>query len=543
MQLYPFQSALKTDTHREWNAGARNVLAVAPTGSGKTVFFSDMITSTQGAVCAIAHRQELVGQMSLSLARFGVHHRVIGPRNVVRMISQLHSFVLGKCFYDPHAEVAVAGVNTLVRRGDSLRSWLPKVDLWVLDEAHHLLSDNVWGKAVGMFPNARGLGVTATPCRADGAGLGRHADGLFDKMVIGPTGRELIQQGFLSDYRIFAPPNDIDFSNVNISKTTGDYVKNQAVKATAKSHIIGDIVQHYLRIAPGKLGVTFVPSTELAADVSTRFNAAGVPAKVVTAKTPDIERVKILHSFAAGDLKQLVNVDLFGEGFDLPTLEVVSMGRKTESFSLYSQQFGRVLRRADGKTHGTIIDHVGNVMRHGLPDAPQAWTLDRRERTRSAPDPDLIPTRTCVGCTAVYEAWAKVCPYCGEIWKPIERATPEQVEGDLEELDPAVLAAMREEVARIDEPADNVKNRMKRAGASHIAVMSAAKNHRVRQEAQAVLRNNIAQWAGYHKVAGKEDFEIRIRFFRQFGIDIESAKALGRPDAEKLNNKVVRAMG
>lgn len=538
VKLYSFQNLLKTDVQQSWVVGNQNVLAVAPTGSGKTVFFSDVIMNQPGAVCAIAHRQELVGQMSLAMAKNGIHHRIIGPQSVIRMIARLHTFVLGRSFYDPSALVGVAGVNTLVRRGDSLRSWLPQVGLWVLDEAHHLLRDNIWGRAVEMFPNARGLGVTATPCRADGAGLGRHADGLFDDMVVGPTGRDLIKQGFLSDYRIFAPPSDIDFSRVTISRTTGDYVKNQMVDATRGSHIVGDIVDHYLRIAPGKLGVTFVPSTDLAEDTAARFNAAGVPAMVVTAKTPDIERQKILRRFSAGEIKNLVNVDLFGEGFDLPKLEVVSMGRKTESFSLHCQQFGRALRISEGKTHGIIIDHVGNVARHGLPDAAQTWTLDRREKTRSAPDPDLIPVRTCVACTAVYEAWEKICPYCATVWAAVERATPHQVEGDLEELDPATLATMRQDVDRVDVHPDVIRRRMERSGAAGVVINSATKNHRLRQEAQTGLRSSIAQWAGYHRAAGRGDSEIYTRFYRQFGIDIMSAQALGRGDAEKLNEKV-----
>jgi len=537
--LYGFQEQLENNVYARWACGHRNVLAVAPTGSGKTVFFSDVISKTLGGVCAIAHRQELVGQMSLSLAKFGVRHRIIGPVNVIKMINQLHVYVLGKSFYEPSAPVAVAGVNTLVRRGHSLRNWLPQVKLWIMDEAHHVLRDNVWGKAVDMFPNALGLGVTATPCRADGAGLGSHADGVFDEMVVGPTGRELIDQGFLADYRIFAPPSDINFDNVKISKTTGDYVKNQMVAATKNSHIIGDIVGHYLRIAPGALGITFVPSVEIAEDTASKFNSAGVPSVVVSAKTPDIERQKIMRRFSAGDIKNLVNVDLFGEGFDLPKLSVVSMGRKTESYSLYCQQFGRPLRKDDGKTHGIIIDHVGNVMRHGLPDGPQDWSLDRRERKRAKPDPDLVPTRTCITCTAVYESWSKVCPYCGMVWIPMERATPEQVEGDLEELDPTVLHAMRSEINRVDIDAGTFKQRMERAGQSGIVINSAAKNHRERQAMQGILRGNIAQWAGNHKHTGRTYSEIYTRFWREFGTDIMTAQTLGASAAETLNNKLV----
>ena len=163
------------------------------------------------------------------------------------------------------------------------------------------------------------------------------------------------------------------------------------------------MVDHYLRIAKGKLGVTFAVDVEAAGDIATAFKKAGVPAEIVTAKTPDTLRASILRRFRNRELLQLVNVDLFGEGFDLPAIEVVSMARPTQSFSLFAQQFGRALRPMDGKEHAIIIDHVGNVHRHGLPDAPRDWSLDRRERRSSKNVDIVIPTRTCPECAGAYE--------------------------------------------------------------------------------------------------------------------------------------------
>jgi len=541
-QLRDYQQKLKNDIFTAWKY-SQNVLAVAPTGSGKTVLFCDIIQTANVPTCVIAHRQELVGQMSLQLAKYGVYHRIIGPPPLVKTLSQLHVYVLGKSFYDSHSDVGVAGINSLINRGEQLKRWLPRVGLWVLDEAHHLLKGNVWGQGVTMFPNARGLGVTATPRRADGFGLGRHHDGLFDVMVQGPCGRDLINLGYLSNYMVYAPPCDIDFSQVKISQTTGDYVKNQLVVATKRSHIIGDIVGEYFKLATGRLGVTFMPSVDLAKEVAENFNAVGIPAKMVSANTPDIERVKILRDFANRKILQLVNVDLFGEGFDLPALEVVSMGRKTESFALFCQQFGRVLRPAPGKDKAIIIDHVGNMIRHtlrnGLPDMPQRWTLDRRDRKHKEKDPDILPLRACVSCSAVYEAHLIQCPFCGFIWSPASRSTPEQVEGNLEELNIDVLLQLRGERDRIDSPAQYVKDRMLQAGMPEIAAFGAAKNHRMRQDKQEQLRNKIAIWAGIYHGVGKSDAEIYMRFHKRFKIDILKAQALGRVEAEKLTGGIV----
>jgi len=543
MKPYPYQQTIIDQTFTNWSYGIKNVLVVAPTGAGKTVIMSNIVQKMSVPTIVIAHRQELVGQMSLTLAKFGIQHRIVGPNSLIRNINQLHVMELGKSFYNPDAPVGVAGINTLVRRGTQLASWLRTIKLWVLDEAHHLLKSNIWGRGLDMLPgDVLGLGVTATPCRSDGAGLGAHTDGVFDTMVIGPTGRELINEGFLCDYRIFAPPCDINFQNVKISKTTGDYVDKQLVSATRASTIIGDIVGEYSKHALGKLGVTFMPSVDLAQDTADMFNAAGIPAIMLHGGTSDVERVRALRRFSNREYFQLVNVGLFGEGFDLPALEVVSMGSRTESFSKYSQQFGRALRTMDGKSHAIVIDHVGNVMRHGLPDRDRVWTLDRIEK-KAKVDPDLIPMRVCTNCTAPYENWNKICPLCGFQHIPADRSCPEMVEGDLMELDYNVLMALRGEVARIDAPADEVRDNLIMAGAPNVVAYSAAKNHRIRQDTQAVLRESIAQWAGYHRAVGRDDSEIHMRFFRNFGMDTISAQALGKPAAEKLNLQILDRMG
>ena len=256
MQLRPYQQQCKNEVYDLWQLNPlANVLAVKPTGAGKTVTMASIIHDHNGPSCAIAHRQELVGQISQALAREGIRHRIIAPQSVIRDIVQAHTRELGQSWYDPSSQAAVAGVDTLLRRADTLVDWMRSVTLWVTDEAHHLLADNKWGRAAELFPNAKGLGVTATPLRADGAGLGRHADGVFDHMVEGPSMRWLIDNKYLTDYRIFAPPSDFEIDDSAIG-STGDYSAPKMRAAARKSHIIGDVVTHYQRIAPGKPIVT-----------------------------------------------------------------------------------------------------------------------------------------------------------------------------------------------------------------------------------------------------------------------------------------------
>jgi superfamily II DNA or RNA helicase len=424
-------------------------------------------------------------------------------------------------------------VDTLVRRGHD--PWFNNVSLWVQDEAHHVLKANKWGKAARMFPNAKGLGVTATPIRADGKGLGRHHDGLMDVMVEGPTMRELIDMGYLTDYRIFAPPSDLDLTKVPTS-AGGDFSPKPLHVAVQKSHIVGDVVAHYLKIARGKLGITFTDSVETATQVADEYNRAGVPAAVVSAKTPDAERIAILKRFKARELLQLVNVDIFGEGFDLPAISVVSFARPTQSFSLFCQQFGRALRLMDGKEVAIIIDHVGNVQRHGLPDAHHSWTLDRREKRASKVD-DSIPVRTCPECVSVYERTFTACPYCGHKPIPAERGGPEFVDGDLTELDAETLAEMRGEVERIDGPfyGTTTMNRP--------AMIRGGRIHSERQQTQEVLRASIAWWAGVQRGMGRADPEIYKRFYFAFGVDVMTAQALNSADAIELAEKVNLHLG
>lgn len=570
-KLRPYQQSLKAGIFAQWHEGKRNVLAKSPTGSGKTVLFSDVVNTVDRAAAVIAHRSELVGQTSMALAREGVRHRIIGPDSLRRNCVTQHIEELGRSFFDAGARVGACGVDTLVNKDISHDSWFRQVGLWVQDEAHHVLKGNKWGRAAEMFPNAYGLGVTATPSRADGKGLGRHADGLFDAMVEGPEMRELIAMGYMTDYKVFAPPSDVDYSSVTVTESGDLSPAKLSAAVHASDTIVGDVVRHYKTVCMEKLGrlglgVTFAVDVAAAQEIAAAYKAAGVPAEVVTAKTPDTLRTRILRSFKRREILQLVNVDLFGEGFDLPAIEVVSMVRKTESWPLFVQQFGRALRlmiekmladnwdaysvadrlgliARSSKPYALIIDHVGNVIRHGLPDAARKDSLDARLKRSSGPS-DAIPTRVCANtnvggtgevCAKTYERIFKCCPYCGFAPEPVARTAPEFVDGDLYELDEATLAAMRGKVVDVSSSVVYLP-----AGIAHDSMAAAGirNRHADRQHAQIVLRELMALWGGWQSAKGYNESQQQRLFWHTFGVDVLGAQALGRPDAEALGIKI-----
>lgn len=570
MKLRPYQIGDEQAINDAWLAGAKNVLYVLPTGGGKTVVVSNIIKKHIGASCVIAHRQELVNQISTALNRDQVSHRIIGPTNVVRLAVNTHMNDTGKSYYNPNAACAVAGVDTLIKRHDQLKDWCGSVTKWVTDEGHHLLRKNKWGKAVSMFPNAIGLGVTATPIRASGEGLGKHHDGVFDTMVQGPPMRALINAGYLTDYRIIAPPPSFLMSDEDIG-STGEYkLKKVASKfQDNKNRIIGDIVEHYLKFAKGKLGITFVPSVQAAIDTAKEFNARGVPAAAISSKTPDTERISLIKKLRNREILQLVNVDLFGEGFDLPAIEVVQMARHTASFALFSQQFGRALRlmisdilagawdtytdeqrRAfianSVKPVAMIIDHVGNIRvdntgRHELPDSPRIWTLDRRDKRGKNKPTDVIPTRTCLNpmCLSVYERIYNICPFCGESAPPPSvRSSPEFVDGDLIELDAATLAAMRGEIAKVDLDPTVYRTALTDKGLPLAYAVANTKKHIEQQQALRVLREAINMWGGVQRSLGREDSESYKRFYWKFGVNVLGAQVLKTKEMILLTGKI-----
>lgn len=530
INLRPYQNDLKSQIFHAWNCGYRNVLLVLPTGMGKTKSFCSLVIDTSDLPTAImVHRKELVQQISLTLAEEGVYHNLIASRKDIAGIIKAHRREYGKSFYNANATRTVISVDTLISRQDIYKNWVLSIRQWITDEAAHVLKENKWGKAIALFTNARGLGVTATPERLDRKGLGSHADGVFDTMVEGPTSRWGIEQGFLSKYKIAIPISDFNKHLVQGSDTA-DYSKQAMIDASNKSHIIGDVVDNYLKFAKGKQAILFATDVTTANKMEKQFLDKGVIAKALDATTPDLERLEALIKFREKKIQLLINVDLFDEGLDVPGIECVIMARPTKSLGKFLQMIGRGLRPAKGKPYMILIDHVGNVQEHGLPCDIRRWTLDRIAKRGKK----INFLRICsnIECNAPYDRALTECPWCG--FEAISKEgsgrgggkiPPKQVDGDLFLVDPETLREL-EGKTQLEDPG-RVGQRVSHA-VNAAAGLRAMKNQAERIAMQKTLAEGIAAWAGKHKTRrGYTDRQIHKRFYLENGKTI--TEALGEP--------------
>lgn len=541
--LRPYQEKLVKDTYQQWDAGKQFVAMVSSTGSGKSMTLTAIVAKERDRgqyVLVLAHRQELITQLSDTMGRMEIRHQVIAANKVVRFAAKQSMENHGVNYVDPNARVMVASVQSMRETKIADLAKLGSKLTVVQDEFHHATKKSkTWGGVLTPLLNAgaRGLGPTATPCRADGQGLSRETDGYADVIVEGPSMRWLIDNGYLSQYKIYCPPTDLRLDNVETSKTTGDYKEKELKAEIGRSHIVGDIVSHYLKICPGKRGITFTVGVDTAEEVAEEYRKRGVPAIALSGRNADEERVQAIRDLKSGKILQIVNDSLIGEGVDIPAVEVVSFARPTQSYALYAQMFGRALRPFEGKSHAIIIDAVSNVMRHGLPDAPREWSLDRRERRTGKSEPSTV--RVCTACAAVYERFRDACPDCGEpVPKPADRSGPMQVDGDLYELDPDVLAQMRNEVVGARETPEAMRDRLTAQHVPMPGVMANVKRQRERLDALVRLDLKLAEWAGYRRAEGLSDSEIFRKFYLTYGVSWLEAQALKAADADKLRERI-----
>jgi DNA repair protein RadD len=532
--LRSYQIELKQQIYTAWDNGHKNVLAVMATGAGKTKTFCsiaiDMMKTHPTAI--MVHRKELVSQISLTLAEEEINHNIIAPRNVIKGIVAAQRRVLNRNYYDYGASVTVISVDTLNARILQHEKWAKGIKFWITDEAAHLLRKNKWGRAVEFFPNAIGLGVTATPQRLDKRGLGRHADGVFDCMVQGPETRWFIENKFLCNYKIAVPAGDFQ-NHLKKANVDADYTREAMAQASSRSHIVGDVVENYVKFANGKQAILFATDIDTGQKMEREFLARGIKAKLLTGVTDDKVRLEALIDYKDKKIQVLLNVDLFDEGLDVPGIECVIMARPTMSMGKYRQMIGRGMRMATGKPFLIIIDHVGNVLTHGLPDSFHKWTLDRIVKRRDKTN--FIRICENVTCNAPFDRILTACPYCGtEVSKPkpgegAGRPGLSQVDGDLQLLDPETLREMYESTI-LEDPAD-VAHRVGRV-AGQPAAIRAERNQVERINTQRDLTEKIAQWAGYAKVQGYTDRQIHKKFYLEIGKSI--TEALNEPRTEML---------
>jgi len=381
---------------------------------------------------------------------------------------------------------------------------------------------NKWGRAFNIFPQALRIGWTGTGMRPDRKPL-RSA---FDSLVVGPTTADLLALGALCPYRVYGPPSSIDVAGLAVGGS-GDYSGAELRKRAHKSTVTGDMVQHYLKLTPGAVGIAFLVDVEQAKETAERFNAAGVPAAWMSSReTDDRTRVRTMEALRNGAIKLICNVDLLGEGVDVPRVEVVLDGRPTMSLVRYLQVFGRLLRTYPGKREGVFIDLVGNVVRHGLPDTPRTWSLDVPEK-RKRTENDETALKACPQCFQVFERFRACCPHCGFKPTPAGRSRPEEVDGDLTEFSEELLARLRGQAAEIMGPCP--------PGVAPYVVQ----NWNARAVTQQQLRDAMATWQGVQETQHGHDMATGYRlFYHRFGIDAATAQTLGRKQAADLYERV-----
>lgn len=408
--LRQYQNDLVQQTRSSFRAGKNKPLVVLPTGGGKTTCFSYIAAGAVAKglrVWIIAHRKELIRQAGRTLGDFNLSYGIIKSGVPAR----------------PAESIQVASVQTLVGK----LGRIAPPDLIVIDEAHHATSAT-YRKILDTYPAAKVIGVTATPQRLDGTGLGD----IFDDIIIGPSLGWLTENGFLSPARYFAPPSKIDLTGVRTRR--GDYETAGLEDAMNRPSITGDAVGHYQRLCDGKPMLVFCVSVKHAKDVADEYARAGYRAAHVDGTLDDETRDERINGLATGAYQVITSCDLIGEGLDVPVCVAAQLLRPTQSLVLHLQQIGRVLRVADGKPHAIILDHVGNLQKHNLADAPREWSLAGRATKRCRHDDEEdVKVRSCLQCFAAHEP-APVCPFCGFVYPPKPKSALEIKQGELEEI-------------------------------------------------------------------------------------------------------------
>lgn len=413
--LRPYQDDALSQIRDAFGAGRRSPLLVMPTGAGKTAVAAELIRDERGRVLVLAPRRELIHQVSRALDRLGISHGILlagadDRRNLM-------------------ARVQVASIDTLLARLIRRQRFeLLPPDLIVIDEAHLSITKTRLA-LLALWPAARIVGLTATPTRKDGRALGK----IFDALIEPTTVQQLTEAGYLVPARYFAPSTpDLE----RVRTVAGDYHQGQLDGVMNRPRLVGDIVAHWLEHAAGRRSVVFCTSISHSAAMAEAFLHAGIVAEHVDAHTPHALREECFARFSAGDTQVLCNVQLASYGFDLPQLSCVVQARPTKSVMQYLQMLGRGLRTAPGKSDCLVLDHAGNVLRHGFAAQERLWTLEgeyaikpQPQRERERHEPKLV---TCPECKAIYQL-ARVCPECGYFRKPRGRQV-RTIDGQLIEI-------------------------------------------------------------------------------------------------------------
>ncbi len=398
IELRDYQNKLVNDARSAIQRGRKAVCCVLGCGGGKSIIqgtIAQLTTKRKNRVLFLVHRKELCQQIEGTFKLCGVDFKLCSVMMVQTACRRLHK--------------------------------MPRPDLIIVDEAHHILSAS-YIKILEYYKGVPMLGFTATPSRMNEGGLGA----VFEELILSVSTEWLIENHYLAPYRYYS----VQLADASKLHTKcGDYDRAELEELMNKSAIFGGAVENWLKLANGKKTIVYCSSIETSKNTVKAFQDAGIAAAHLDGTTPKAERESVVNDFRTGKIKVLSNVDLFGEGFDVPDCEAVVLLRPTKSLTLHIQQSMRSMRYdpKNPEKVAIILDHVGNYTRHGLPDDEREWSLEAK--TKKSKKKDEKPIKQCPVCFSVVDSSAKICPYCMHVFKPEPRAERKTIEGyTLEEI-------------------------------------------------------------------------------------------------------------
>jgi DNA repair protein RadD len=408
-QLRPYQAEIIAELERKVAARQRRLIMVMPTGAGKTVVAAEIArksVANNERVLFLAHRREIISQTSQKLFDVDLDHGIIQAGFPPRLTESIQ----------------VASIQTLHSRAiRGSRIALPEANLIIVDEYHHATAET-WRKIIAAYPDAILLGMTATPCRGDGRGLG----GIFDELIESPQVAELVDTKFLVGTKVYAPTTP-DLAGVRVQ--AGDWVESQLAERMDRPKLVGDIVEHWHRLAERRKTVVFASGVQHSLHIRDEFLKSEARAAHIDGATPKLERDSILRQLAQGALDIVSNCMVLTEGWDMPDIGCCVLARPTRKMGLYRQMIGRVLRPAPGKADAIVIDHSGAVHRHGFVEDRVEWSLSpdtyadnpaHKHRGEHEAGSRLVE---CSKCGAL-RVGGEACRHCG--FKPAPPPKPVQ---------------------------------------------------------------------------------------------------------------------
>lgn len=475
--LRPYQMSVARQVSVHYQSGVNAVLLQLPTGAGKTrtaAYIVEKYTSTGRIVLWLVHREELLMQAAMTFAEYGVEHHMVCAASSERAIKAQQFREHGRSFVKHGARLVIASIQTIVRRLDGLE-WL-KPNQIIADECHLSLAAT-WRRVLAHWSDARLLGLTATPWRLDGQSFAKADGGLYEALVLGPQPSDLIEWGNLAKYDAWGPPLDLVQGVADLNKRKGgDYSAEELEKELDAPKVYGDVVEHYRRFSDGKPAIAFCPTVRTAENFAEAFRAAGYRAVALDGQTDDGLRRRSLQQLGNGELDVVTSVSILVEGTDVPYATTALLLRRTESLSLYLQAVGRVLRPHPLKERAILLDFVGVIDRHGLPDEERAWSLNGkpvREKAANDNEPE-VHLRTCPQCSCIHIP-APVCPNqnkhdtgepCGYVYPVAERREAEKIDCDLQKIDKDELERRRRLMRAMQGQAQTVDDLVHQMGMS-----------------------------------------------------------------------------